>query len=74
MQIPKLGELKSLITIPRVKPIQWKFDGEHYWEIGTRGYPIQKIKSQIEKSYFLIEKNYRLFEFPYHRFFLLKKN
>jgi SAM-dependent methyltransferase len=74
IQIPKLGEIKRLITIPRLKPIEWKFDGEHHWEIGTRGYPIKKIISQIKKSNFLIRKNYRLFEFPYHRFFLLKKH
>jgi SAM-dependent methyltransferase len=74
IQIPMFGELKSLITIPRLKPIEWKFDGQHYWEIGTRGYSIQKINLQIKKSNFLIEKNYRLFDFPYHRFFLLKKH
>jgi len=73
VQIPKLGELKRLITIPRLKPIEWKFDGEHYWEIGVSGYCIKKIISQIERSHFLIVKNYRVFEFPYHRFFLLEK-
>jgi SAM-dependent methyltransferase len=72
-QIPKLGELKSLITIPRLKPIEWKFDGEHYWEIGTSGYSIEKIISQIEKLNFLINKNYRIYDFPYHRIFLLEK-
>ena len=74
IQIPTLGEFTSLITIPRLKPIEWKFDGEHYWEIGTSGYSIKKIISQIEKLNFLISKNYRVFDFPYHRILLLEKS
>lgn len=50
-----------------------KFNGEHYWEIGKAGYPLSKITKDIEKAGFKIIKTYRIFENPYHRFFVLKK-
>jgi hypothetical protein len=49
------------------------FNGEHYWEIGKAGYPLSKITKYIEKAVFKIIKTYRIFENPYHRFFILKK-
>ena len=50
-----------------------KFNGEHYWEIGKAGYPLSKIIMDIQRAGFKVEKTYRVFEFPYHRFFILKK-
>lgn len=50
-----------------------KFDGEHYWEIGKAGYPLSKIINDIQIAGFKIEKTHRVFEFPYHRFFILKR-
>ena len=50
-----------------------KFDGEHYWEIGKAEYPLNKTIGDIQKSGFKIEKTYRVFEHPYHRFFILRK-
>jgi len=50
-----------------------KYDGEHYWEIGKAGYPLQRIINDIRKTGFNIKKTYRIFEWPYHRFFILKK-
>ncbi|KKS42203.1 MAG: Methyltransferase type 11 [Candidatus Gottesmanbacteria bacterium GW2011_GWB1_43_11] len=68
--------------IPFVKPQSWfflvprnqkhEFTGQHYWEIGKRGYPLAKIKRTIEESGFTIVKNYCLPENPYHRFFVLE--
>lgn len=73
VQIPVIGGLKLLIPIPIIiKPFH-KFDGEHYWEIGKRGYPIKRIIKDIQRTGLYVEKTYRVFEYPYHRFFLLKK-
>ena len=73
VQIPKLGEIKRLISLPRlIKPIH-KFDGEHYWEIGKDGYPLNKIINDIGRVGFILKRTYRVFEFPYHRFFVLEK-
>ena len=50
-----------------------KFNVEHYWEIGKAGYPSSKIINDIQRAGFKIEKTNRIFEFPYHRFFILGK-
>jgi len=73
LQIPKIGVFKRLISLPRLKNPIHKFDGEHYWEIGKDGYPLSKITKDIERAGFDIIKTYRIFENPYHRFFILKK-
>lgn len=54
-------------------PIEHKFNGQHYWEIGKKGYDIKKIKSAIKSSGLILEKDYIAFESPYHHFFILKK-
>lgn len=74
IQVPVIGDLKLLIPIPRFRKLKHKFDGEHYWEIGKKGYPIKKIINDIQRTGMYVEKTYRIFEYPYHRFFLLKKN
>ena len=74
VHIPKVGVFKKLIPLPLLKRSIHNFDGEHYWEIGKACYPLNKIVYEIQKSGFKIEKTYRVFEFPYHRFFTLKKS
>ena len=54
------------------KKRKFKFDGEHYWELGIENYSIEKFENQIQK-YFKIIKQGRLRENFYHHFFLLKK-
>lgn len=54
-------------------PIEHKFNGQHYWEIGKKGYDIKKIKEKIKASGLILEKDYVAFESPYHHFFILKK-
>lgn len=72
-QFPKIGEIKKLIHIPRLRKLIHIFDGEHYWEIGKANYPLSKIIKDIQIAGFRIEKTYRAFENPYHRFFILEK-
>lgn len=47
------------------------FDGQHYWEIGTRGYQLSYIRKQIEK-YFKIEREYNAKNWLYSYNFVLK--
>jgi len=71
--IPKVGEIKRLLPLPRIrKPIR-KFDGEHYWEIGKTGYPLKRILNDIQKQGLQLERTYRVYENPYHRFFIFRK-
>ena len=73
IQIPKLGIFRRLISLPRFKKPINNFNGEHYWEIGKDAYPLNRIIKDIESVGFNIKKTYRIFENPYHRFFVLKK-
>jgi len=73
IQIPKVGEVKFLIPIPRFKKIKHEFDGEHYWEINKKNYPLSRIKNEINNiDGIKLEETYELFENAYHRFFILK--
>ena len=62
-----------LVPLSRLKNPTHKFDGEHYWEIGKAEYPLSKIINKIQKAGFRVKKTYRVFENPYHRFFILRK-
>lgn len=46
--------------------------GEHFWEIGKKGYSLERIKEAITLSGLEITKDYIAFESPYHHFFILK--
>ncbi|MDR0733165.1 MAG: class I SAM-dependent methyltransferase [Dysgonamonadaceae bacterium] len=48
-----------------------KFDGQHYWEIGTRGYTKRRIRNSMEK-FFTVAKWYVAPYNAYHVFFILE--
>lgn len=73
LHIPFITIIKKLIPIPNIKKQVHNFNGEHYWEIGKKGYPISRIIRDIQRSGFKIKNNYSLFENPYHRYFILRK-
>jgi hypothetical protein len=50
---------------------RYKFSGEHYWEIGYKGYSKRKIRNSIQK-YFTIKKEFLALHNNYHLFFVLK--
>ena len=54
-------------------PIAHKFNGQHYWEIGKRDYPVSRITSALKTSGLELLNDYIAFESPYHHFFILKK-
>jgi len=71
------------VNIPKVhlritKDVQWNtgehsFDGKHYWEIGKRGFLLPRILAHIREAGFTCLRHYRIWEWPYHRFFVLEK-
>jgi len=71
LYLPVIGWKKFSAKFPF--PMKHVFNGEHYWEIGKRGYPLGLIRHHIQKAGFDIAKSYNVFENPYHRFFILKK-
>ncbi len=74
LQMPKIGEFKTLLRIPALRKPAHAFDGQHYWEIGKAGYSLKKILAVFASAGLSLRRTYRVFEFPYHRFFLLEKN
>ncbi len=69
-KVPFLPEVKLAWKIPW--PRRHVFNGQHYWEIGKKGYSPKKIKRILEK-YFIIEDEFIPFENQYHHFYLLRK-
>lgn len=70
--VPKWRTFRWLLPLPRLKAPEHRFDGEHHWEIGTRGYPLRRIVDDIHASGWRLRRTYRVFEFSYHRFFVLE--
>ena len=69
LKLPLLHEIKVSTKI--WVPLKHKFNGQHYWEIGKRGYSPWKIRKIIQK-HFTIEREYIPFWNQYHHFFVLK--
>lgn len=71
INLPKTPIFKFHLGMPLF--VNKKFDGEHYWELGRWGYPLKRIRRDIESTGFEIlhEKRPALSLFCY--FFLLQK-
>ena len=46
--------------------------GEHFWEIGKRGYPLKLIRNIVLDAGFDVKKEYIKSHSPYHYFFILE--
>ena len=51
-----------------------KFNGQHYWEIGYRGYSYDGFKRSLRKSGLKLLKDFRVKDHPWHHFFIVKSN
>ena len=72
ISLPKFGRTDRILTRPRLKLKEHKFDGQHYWEINKKGYELSRVTKDLTEFCDLVD-TYRVFEIPYHRFFVLKK-
>lgn len=54
-------------------PLKHQFLGEHYWEIGKRGFPLSRINLKIKEAGFKIRKQFYPLENPKHDFYVLEK-
>jgi 2-polyprenyl-3-methyl-5-hydroxy-6-metoxy-1,4-benzoquinol methylase len=74
LELPRLKKIKIMLPHPFPKKSLHVYNGEHYWEIGKKNYSLRRISADIESSGLKIKNSYRVFEWPYHRFFVLTKD
>lgn len=73
IKIPIIKPIKILVPFPFIRPTHHECGGGHYFEIGRTNYPLKKIELDIRQSGLNIINTYRVFEYYYHRFFILEK-
>ena len=68
----KLSLIKPLKLYLRLPfPIKHKFDGEHYWELGKKGYGLKTFRKKLNR-YFNINREFEDAMDNYHRFYIMK--
>lgn len=70
IKIPLLPRVRFACKVPW--PRAHQFGGQHYWEIGKKGYAPSRIRSRL-LAHFDILDEYVPFENQYHRFYILQK-
>ena len=65
------GPFRFLLKLP-VAPKDIKFTGEHYWEMGRKSYPYQKVRGKFEE-YFRVVKEVSPMLDAYRHIFVLEK-
>jgi len=74
VMLPFMKRARRLcVERPLVFPPRHIPDGEHFWEIGKKGYPLVRVCGSIESAGFSIDKTYRIWEIPWHRMFVAHK-
>ncbi|MFA6095710.1 MAG: methyltransferase domain-containing protein [Candidatus Paceibacterota bacterium] len=68
LKLPFLPSVSFLLKVPYPKRHVW--NGQHYWELGKRGYPVSALRRVLEE-HFKIEKEFVPWDNPYHHFFIL---
>ena len=53
------------------KKLPYNYNKMHRWEIGTKEFPLRRIKKDIKKKGWIINKRFFNFNQPYHYFFIL---
>ena len=67
-KVPFFPRIKFSFKVPYAK--EHFFGGQHYWEIGKKGYSVKKIRNLLLKHFVILDE-YVPFENQYHRFFIL---
>jgi SAM-dependent methyltransferase len=69
LYVPKLGSFDVLFPRPSLRMPEHRFNGEHHWEIGKRGYELSRITTDLSARMPMLH-SFRVLENPYHRFFV----
>ena len=68
-KLPFLKEIKIAFKIPYY--LEHKFNGQHYWGIGKKGYSSGMIKEVMNTVGYKIVKDFIPYENSYHHFYIL---
>ncbi len=68
---PKLGFKELFLKIDTQRPHQ--FDGQHYWELGKKGYSVSTLKKLFVEAGFTVKKDFVPSDVPTKHFFILQK-
>lgn len=69
LKVPFLPQLRVAFKIPF--PKKHEFNGQHYWELGKRGYPASLIRNKLSAHGELV-RDFVPFGSSYHHFFVIK--
>lgn len=69
LKVPFFPEVRFAFKIPF--PRRHVFNGQHYWEIGKRGYSPARIRAVLQR-YGTVEREFVPFENQYHHFFVVR--
>lgn len=72
--VPKIGQMTLMVPRPRLRAPVHIFDGQHYWEIGKRGYSPRRVLSDFKAPGMQLQRNYRVPENPYHHFLIFTRS
>lgn len=72
LRLPLFNKLIFSLKL-RYGRVSHEFDGQHYWEIGTKSNPDKKVIKDINQCGWDIMDNYINIDNPYHRIIILKK-
>jgi len=72
LHLPKLGSRDFFVPRPQLSTPEHVFDGEHYWEINKKGYPLSRVINDFSKVCRVV-KTYRVVENSWHRFFICER-
>lgn len=73
LDLPRMQEIRWMFHHPFPRPVAHVDDGEHKWEIGKKRYPLKRIMEDIASCGVEVLETFRVFEYPYHRFFIVTK-
>jgi len=71
LKMPFINYKNIFFKIPSFK--KHVFDGQHYWEIGKKGYSVSKIKEEIAKSGMKIVESFVPSDAPTNHYFVIEK-
>ncbi len=69
LKVPFVPQIQIAVKIPY--PKQHHFNGQHYWELGKRGYPVRWLRQKLEKHGRVV-KDFVPFNSAYHHFFVVE--